>query len=584
MKKLICILLICSLTVGAICSCRDNSAADSNSGVNPDAVSSEPYNEPGAQITEVEVKASLSAESSTVLDITSCELFNALAGDRTPSNAILHLDDDLFVVADDGLYVPFEAAMAMCEESTIPVLYIESKKAAKALGERLNENGITDCIVMSDDAELVKTTRELAPKISGAIDERNNKLDDDITYLIQLRNEANSNNAKIILLSSKASREQVLYLQRRLMTVWVDSEDKTVDAHCNAFISGANGVVSCDCNNMFGAIDLFEKDTLFREVSIVGHRGQPVTNVDNTLSGAKAAIAAGADAIECDIQLTADMEFVIMHDNDISYYTSGKGKTEELKTEQIQYFILKGTKDEHIPKLQEFFEAFRDEDIIHTVEIKTSNPDAIYWLRDLIAQCGVSHQVNLISFNTEQLKLARQVMPEISCGYLGSIDGVYDNISQVLNTYNFSYHPVSSRMSPGNAYELNNRGISVNTWTYSDKNTLYQDILSGYASLTTDGSCWASEFVTAIEGKKSYKATIGETIDFTATAVTKTGEKKVVCEPVIVGGDDIAFTAADGGYTASAAGTVTVMLKYGEQLENGTTVYHYSQTTKVTIK
>lgn len=584
MKKLICILLVLALTAGTLCSCADNGSDNSGNNVNSGTESSEIPDEPGAQITEVEVKASLTAESSTVLDITSSELFNVLAEERTPSNTILHLDDDLFVVADDGLYVPFEAAMAMCEGSTIPVLYVSSKKSATALGERLNENGMTDCIVMSDDAELVKITRELAPEISGAVDKRGYKLDDDITYMIQLRDEANSNNAKIILLNSNASSEQVLYLQRRLMTVWVEAKDESVVSHCNAFVSGANGVVSADCDNMFGAIDLFEKDTLFREVSIVGHRGQPVTNVDNTLSGAKAAIAAGADAIECDIQLTADMEFVIMHDNNIAYYTSGKGITEELRTEQIQYFILKGTKDEHIPKLQEFFEAFRNEDIIHTIEIKTSNPDAVYWLRDLIAQCGVSHQVNLISFNIEQLKLARQVMPEISCGYLGSINGVYDDISQALNTYNFSYHPVNSRMSPGNAYELNNRGISVNTWTYSDKNTLYQDLLSGYASLTTDGSCWASEFVTGIKPKKSYKLTLGEPTEFEATAVTKTGEKKIVCEPVAVGGDDITFTYADGGYVASAAGSATVMLKYGEQLENGTTVYHYSQAVKVTVK
>lgn len=584
MQKLICILLVLALTAGTLCSCADNGSDNSGNNVDSGAESSEIPDEPGAQITEVEVKASLTAESSTVLDITSSELFNVLAEERTPSNTILHLDDDLFVVADDGLYVPFEAAMAMCEGSTIPVLYVSSKKSATALGERLNENGMTDCIVMSDDAELVKITRELAPKISGAVDKRDYKLDDDITYMIQLRDEANSNNAKIILLNSNASSEQVLYLQRRLMTVWIEAKDESVASHCNAFVSGANGVVSADCDNMFGAIDLFEKDTLFREVSIVGHRGQPVTNVDNTLSGAKAAIAAGADAIECDIQLTADMEFVIMHDNNIAYYTSGKGITEELRTEQIQYFILKGTKDEHIPKLQEFFEEFRNEDIIHTIEIKTSNPDAVYWLRDLIAQCGVSHQVNLISFNIDQLKLARQVMPEISCGYLGSINGVYDDISQALNTYNFSYHPVNSRMSPGNAYELNNRGISVNTWTYSDKNTLYQDLLSGYASLTTDGSCWASEFVTGIKPKKSYKLTLGEPTEFEATAVTKTGEKKIVCEPVAVGGDDITFTYADGGYVASAAGSATVMLKYGEQLENGTTVYHYSQAVKVTVK
>ncbi len=584
MKRILSLFLACTLVLCSMGSCNSSDSNQNEGSVNSETASSQINDMPIEKIEEVDVKSTLSAESSTILDVTSSNNFNALAGDRTPSNAILHLNDDLFIIADDGLYVPFEAALAMCEENVVPVLYVTNKNIATSLGKKLAEQEITDCIVMSDDAELVKITRELAPKVSGAIDARDNELDEDLSYLIQVRDEANRNNAKIVLFGSDAERDDVLYLQRRLMTVWVEADDDTVESHCNALITGANGIVTSYTDSLFNAIDKFEKDTLFREVNIVGHRGQPITNVDNTLSGARAAIDAGADAIECDIHLTGDMEFVIMHDNDISYYTEGVGKSETLRTDQVQFFVIKGTKGEHIPTLKQFFDSFRNDDIIHTIEIKTTNPDAIYLLRDLITQCGVSHQVNLISFYMDQLKLAREVMPEISCGYLGTIDGVYSNIARAVNTYNLSYHPVHYKMSPGNAYELNNRGVSVNPWTYSDEKTMCDAMMYGYTSLTTDGSLWASDFVTEIIPNKNYKMTVGETFQFKATAKTKTGGKEIICEPIVVGGDNITFTKSGEGFTASAAGETKVLLKYSELLKNGKIIYHYSQSVNVTIK
>ncbi len=580
MKKAICILLSIVLILLGGCTKSEKKPTEN---VPSSDVSSEVIDQPGAAIEEVEISASLSAESTTVLDVKSAEIFNQLSEEKIPSNAILYLDDELFVVSDDGLYVPFDAAISMCSENIIPVLYVKTKKAANALSDRLKVGDITDCIVMSDNAELVNIVREAAPKISGAIDARENKLDEDITYLIQLRDEANRNKAKIILFGAHASNEQIVYLQKRLMTIWVETADDTIEAHCNAFTSGANGIVSANSKSIFDAIDNFEKDTMFREPFIVGHRGQPATNVDNSLSGARAAIDSGADMVECDIYMSADKEFIVLHNNNISYYTEGIGKVEELRTEQIQFFILKGTKDEHIPKLQEFFDSFRNDDIMHTIEIKTSDADAVYWLRDLIAANGVSHQVNLISFNLSQLKLAREVIPEISCGYLGTVDGIYSDIAPFLNQYNLSYHPSNAKMSPGNAYELNNRGISINTWTYSKEETLLNDILNGYSSLTTDGALWASDLVTKIVADEQISIKLGEETKFLATAITKNAEKEIECEPIVIDGD-IEFTKGENGYTPSNKGDATIIFKYASVIKNSKVIYHYSRSVKVTVE
>lgn len=581
MKKIVCILL--SLVLVLLGGCAEEEKKPTESAPASSEVVSEPIDQPGTEIEEVEINASLSAQSTTILDVKSTEIFNQLNEEKTPSNAIFYLDDELFIVSDDGLYVPFDAAISMCADSVIPVLYVRTEKAAKTLSTRLKSGDVTDCIVMSDKPELVNSVREAIPTISGAIDARENLLDMDITYLIPLRNEANKNKAKIILFGSHATNEQIVYLQKRLMTIWVETADSSVEAHCNAFTSGANGIVSTNSKSVFGAIDIFEKDTLFREIFVVGHRGQPATNVDNSLSGARAAIDSGADMVECDVYMSADREFVVLHNNDISYYTGGIGKVEELRTEQIQYFILKGTKDEHIPKLQEFFDSFRNDDIMYSIEIKTSDADAIYWLRDLITASGVSHQVNLISFNLSQLILAREIIPEISCGYLGTVEGIYSDIVPYLNKYNLSYHPTNSKMSPGNAYELNNRGISVNPWTYSKEETLLNDLLSGYLSLTTDGALWASDIVAKIEADQQMSVNSSEEFKFSATAITKKAEKEIECEPIVIDGD-VKFKKGENGYTASKKGDATVILRYASTLKSGKTVYHYSRSVKVTVE
>lgn len=258
MKRLFTIFAAAAILICSLGSCSDkNTGANSGSSSVPGDVNFSDSDLPSPSIEEVEVKATHTAESSIVFDVTTSAVFNALAAERTPSNAILHLDKELNIVADDGLCVPFDAALAMCDD-IIPVFYVSNEKVAKLLSEKLNERKVTDCIVMSKDSALVKLVRTACPEIGGAIDARKQsfKSKDD---LVPLRNECNSNNAKILLLDSDVTVEDVQYAQRLLMTVWIDTASTETVAQCDAFTSGANGVVTTGYDTVFTAIDAFEK-------------------------------------------------------------------------------------------------------------------------------------------------------------------------------------------------------------------------------------------------------------------------------------------------------------------------------------
>lgn len=58
---------------------------------------------------------------------------------------------------------------------------------------------------------------------------------------------------------------------------------------------------------------------------VVAHRGASYDNAEHTLGAYVAALDAGADALECDVRLTADGHLVCVHDRDLRRTASARG-------------------------------------------------------------------------------------------------------------------------------------------------------------------------------------------------------------------------------------------------------------------
>jgi glycerophosphoryl diester phosphodiesterase len=63
---------------------------------------------------------------------------------------------------------------------------------------------------------------------------------------------------------------------------------------------------------------------------IVAHRGASSAVAEHTLAAYEAAIASGADALECDVRLTRDGHLVCVHDRTINRTSDGRGVVSEL--------------------------------------------------------------------------------------------------------------------------------------------------------------------------------------------------------------------------------------------------------------
>ena len=58
---------------------------------------------------------------------------------------------------------------------------------------------------------------------------------------------------------------------------------------------------------------------------VVAHRGASHENAEHTLRAYLAALDAGAEALECDVRLTADGHLVCVHDRDLRRTASRRG-------------------------------------------------------------------------------------------------------------------------------------------------------------------------------------------------------------------------------------------------------------------
>lgn len=196
---------------------------------------------------------------------------------------------------------------------------------------------------------------------------------------------------------------------------------------------------------------------------ILGHRGASADAPENTIAAFGLALAQGADGVELDVQLSADGQLVVFHDDDVARMTSGQGKVTDLTLAQLKQLTITG--GQTIPTLDEVLEQFGRQ-LLYNIEVKD------FGWRDKGTETAVINtirahrlekQILISSFNPLALRRLRAALPLdiplalirgggwLSYGYLLA-DGAADHphYSLVDNTY---------------MAWAKKRGYLVNVWT-----------------------------------------------------------------------------------------------------------------------
>ena len=238
---------------------------------------------------------------------------------------------------------------------------------------------------------------------------------------------------------------------------------------------------------------------------VIAHRGAASRRPENTIAAFEAAIAIGADGIECDARLSADGVPVVLHDATLDRTTNGKGLVAEHSLQQLRR--LDAGAGQRIPTLAEVAETCRKKAIL-TVEFKTV--ETVAPSIKVLANANPDSLV-FCSFNTYALLACAELHPKVR--RLLIIGSLSFNplrrwreafpLKTMLRTRVQGLSCHHSMLSPNRALRLRKKGFGIVLWStipeeeeeprWYDKAlqrhpdalvTIWPDILLNHPSLT----------------------------------------------------------------------------------------------------
>src|SRR3954463_14631295 len=170
---------------------------------------------------------------------------------------------------------------------------------------------------------------------------------------------------------------------------------------------------------------------------VVAHRGSSHDNPEHTLGAYVAALDAGAEALECDVRLTADGHLVCVHDRRVDRTTNGRGVVSTMELAQLDELDFASWRnpwlalDDEAPEVDEdtrrgltlrkLLQAAKDYDRPVDLAIETKHPTRYAGLveRRLIelltsfGWAGAGSPARVMSFSPVALTRVKKLAPDL---------------------------------------------------------------------------------------------------------------------------------------------------------------------------
>lgn len=520
----------------------------------------------------------------------------------SPATAVLRVNSALDVVdANDIKIATVAEAMKALNMQVMPAFRVEDEAAVKALCAYLEKEDMMDVFIMSDDDALIRLARDTYGIARGIVD-FSARTGVEKMAMSEIREIANTAGARIAVIPAQlATQENVEALQRLFTTVWVQSSAQADTVELVSHItSGANGIITQDraeLERCFTAY--FKENTLTRVINIIGHRGQPSTGQENSIASSVDAYQSGETMVENDIYITTDGVIVIMHDITIDRTTNGSGNVESMPSTVLGQYVIDGNTaaaTQPIPTLEDYFKEFQGKDIQIVIELKSDKTKIIEPLAELIHQYDIADQVNIITFEYQQIAALKQHLPEVSVGYLTSeitlseedylltVEEILQKVQQYDTTYNPSY--ASGALGPNVMTAASHRGVTLWPWTINKTEDFDTYFLYGVHGITTNYSSYVSRYIKNVTTEQSgYEIAVGEEIELPVirTNYDRTQTASTVASMTVISGNADAISYKNGKLAATETGEYSVIFGHACRLSNGKTYYMYSQPVTVSV-
>jgi glycerophosphoryl diester phosphodiesterase len=227
---------------------------------------------------------------------------------------------------------------------------------------------------------------------------------------------------------------------------------------------------------------------------VVAHRGNSSVAPQNTLAALESAWRAQADAVEIDVQLSADGEVVVIHDDTVDATTDGTGAVGELPLAALRALDAGATfapayAGQRIPTFAEVLDllaARPGTDLL--LELKGSwAADDARTVTDAVDAAGLADRVVVQSFHPDTVAALRDVAPHLPRGWL-----VHQEWDRLLET------AAELKVAACNPYvgmvladptlvrRLHDADLRVMTWTANDARQWEGLLAAGVDAVITD--------------------------------------------------------------------------------------------------
>ncbi len=531
-----------------------------------------------------------------VTDVTSEDVYASVTGTKLPATTIYYLNKDLNITTPDGSTViaSLTSALNKTNGKVIPAFYVKDTATVDALTTYATEAGLKDAYLVSDNGTLLKYARDKNNNMYGVLYTKltSAATKDDLAAMY-----ANTNKAwaKTVLVDNEfVSKDDVEYLQKRLMNVWVTGVANAEDKY-ECIYKGVNGIVDTDFagtlwiyENTNGVFNSSSDSTpiVIRAPFMYAHRGYSSYANQNTMEAFYGAVLYGADLIEMDVRLTSDGVVVIYHDEYLHTLTNCTDTTKkventtyaELMTYEVDNLSAYGYPNGKIATLRQFLELIdQTDDVVGIIEIKNYDTNLVDKSAAIVKEMGMEDQVVSICFGNTYCERMRSQLPGVSVGWLANAVADHKTPAAIVNYAkgfimrgNLTYHPNFGQIQTTAANSMvanvtafgGQRGINYNPWTYNNRTAFDTAYVGGIQGLTTDYLEFDNNYVRRLDAGYAYQLKEG-----VATAVQGfgyTSQDKKLYNTIVkrTGGANITFTNSNGKVTASGTGRATAVLMY----------------------
>ncbi len=226
------------------------------------------------------------------------------------------------------------------------------------------------------------------------------------------------------------------------------------------------------------------------DIKLVAHRGLCSLAPENTIPAFEEAVKHNYYAAECDIFLTTDGEWVVIHNNSLWLTTNGYGKISEKIFDDVSESRVNrgaGIREygkQPIPTLRQYLEICKKGNIVPQIEIKSRTNNGLKELTKIIESFDLADKAIIITFDKEQLLYLKSIAPNMEYWYL--CHEITDEDISFCKENNFG---IGFNVTKNTDYSIK-KAVSeletVGAWTVDDIETLKYLYSLGVKYITTN--------------------------------------------------------------------------------------------------